>query len=151
MSPRFRPFTRALLVLALLCTAALPAGAQESEPPLPENPFERLAEVRRQQAEAALAIDLLNASAVEVQSRLAQVESWVAAQEDVVAAAQADLVAANVAAGEARTAEEVKAAELADLEALMRDIAVEAFIRPGRWRDSRSSSNATSTPRPRQT
>ncbi len=130
MSLHRRPVVRALLVLLVLCAAAIPAGAQEGEPPLPENPYERLAEVRRQQAEAAFAIDLLSASAVQVQARLAQVESWVAAQENVVASAQAALVEAQVAAGEARTLEEAKATELADLEALMREIAVEAFIRP---------------------
>lgn len=130
MSPHLRPVFRVLLVLVVFGAAAIPAGAQDGEPPLPENPYERLAEVRRQQAEAALAIDLLSASAVQVQARLAQVESWVAAQEKVVASAQTALVDAQVAAGEARTREEVKAAELADLEALMREIAVEAFIRP---------------------
>ncbi len=120
-----------LLVLALL-VIALPAGAgaQEGDRPLPENPYERLAEVRRQQAEKAMAIDLLNASAQQVRARLAQVESWVAAQEEVVAAAQTELVEANVAAGQARAAEEAKADELAELRALMREIAVEAYIQP---------------------
>ncbi len=117
-------------MLLVFVAAAIPAGAQEGEPPLPENPFERLAEVRRQQAETALAIDLLSASAVEIQVRLAEVESWVGAQEKVVAAAQSELVVALGAAGEARTAEEAKAVELTELEALMREIAVEAFIRP---------------------
>lgn len=130
MHPCLRPLARALLVTAAVLGIAIPVGAQEGEAPLPENPYERLAEVRRQQAEKAMAIDLLNTSAVQVQARLAQVERWVSAQEQVVAAAQAELVAANVAAGAARTAEEAKAAELADLEALMREIAVEAFIRP---------------------
>jgi hypothetical protein len=130
MSNRIRPLRRAILLVVALFVVALPAGAQEGQPPLPENPYERLAEVKRRQAEKAMAVDLLSASAQQVQARLAQVESWVAAQEQVVAAAQAELVEANVAAGRARAAEEAKAAEFADLQALMREIAVEAFIRP---------------------
>ena len=120
-----------MLVLTVL-TLVVPAGAgaQEGDALLPENPYERLAEVRRQQAEKAIAVDLLNASAEQVRARLAQVESWVAAQEKVVAAAQTELVAANVAAGEARAAEEAKADELAALRDLMREIAIEAYIRP---------------------
>lgn len=127
-----RPWSRALLIVAVLAAVVVPvgAGAQEGEPPLPENPYERLAEVRRRQAEKAVAVDLLHASAVQVQEQLAQVESWVAAQEQVVGAAQARLVEANLAASRARAAEEAKADELAALEELMREIAVEAFITP---------------------
>lgn len=127
-----RPWSRALLIVAVLAAVVVPvgAGAQEGEPPLPENPYERLAEVRRRQAEKAVAVDLLHASAVQVQEQLAQVESWVAAQEQVVGAAQARLVEANLAASRARAAEEAKADELAALEELMREIAVEAFIAP---------------------
>ena len=137
MSHTTRRPTRAVLLVVALFTLVVPAGvlptgvgAQEGDAPLPENPYERLAEVRRQQAEKAIAVDLLNASAQQVRDRLVQVESWVAAQEKVVAAAQADLVEANVAAGKARAAEEAKADELAALRDLMREIAVEAYIRP---------------------
>ncbi len=119
-----------LLILVAVLSVSVPVGAQDGGAPLPENPYERLAEARRRQAEAALAIDALNASAVEVQHRLAQVEAWVDAQQQLVSAAQTELVTANLAAGRARTAEDAKATELAELEALMREIAIEAFIRP---------------------
>jgi hypothetical protein len=104
-------------------------GAQEAEP-LPENPYERLAEIQRRKAEAAMKVDLLRLSAHQVQARLETVEAWVAAQEDVLEAAQAELVEATLAANEARAREEAKAAELAELEALMAEIAVAAYMRP---------------------
>lgn len=120
------------MIVVVLASVVVPigAGAQEGEPPLPENPYERLAEVRRRQAEKAVTVDLLAASAVQVQAKLAEVESWVATQEKVVGAAQARLVEANLTASRARAAEDAKAEELADLETLMREIAVEAFIAP---------------------
>ncbi|MGK2930161.1 MAG: D-alanyl-D-alanine carboxypeptidase family protein [Acidimicrobiales bacterium] len=144
MSPRLRPPFRSafrpalrsalrflLVVLAALVVLAvtLPVGAQEPEP-LPENPYERLAELERRKAEAALKVDLLRLSANEVQARLATVEAWVVAQEDVLGAAQAELVEATLAADDARAREEAKRQELDDLEALMAEIAVAAYMRP---------------------
>ncbi len=116
----------------LVVTAVVPAGAQEAPAPepLPENPFERLAEIRRRQAEGALRADLLRLSAVEVRERLAEVEAWVASQEKVVSSAQKTLVDATLAAETARVKEKAKAQELADLEVLMAEIAVAAYVRP---------------------
>lgn len=131
MSSRLRPLSRSFVAIVTVLALALPAGAQEAEPaPLPENPYERLAEIKRRQAEAAFTVDLLNLSAIEVRNRLQKVEAWVAAQTTVVDEAQAQLVEATLAANQARAAEEAKAKELAELEQLMRDIAIEAFIRP---------------------
>lgn len=124
-----RPAFRAVLIVLAALSLALPAGAQEAEP-LPEDPFERLAEVRRRQANAAVKVDLLTLSAADVHNRLAAVESWVAAQEQVVTSAQAELVEATLSANEALAAERVKAAELDALEQLMAEIAVEAYMRP---------------------
>ena len=118
-----------LVVVLVLGLATFPAGAEEPEP-LPENPHERLAELRRRQAEAAFAIDLLNVTAVEVQERLAEVEAWVAAQQAVVDAAQEELVQATLAADKALAAEEAKADELERLEAMMAEVAVQAFVAP---------------------
>ncbi len=109
--------------------SALPVGAQDGDP-LPANPYERLAEVKRRQAEAAMAIDLLNASQVEVQHRLDVVEAWVASQQTVVAKAQAELVDATIQADRARRRARAKAAELDALKERMADLAVEAYMRP---------------------
>ena len=133
MSSCSRIITRAAAVVLAIAVLSLPAGAQEpADPaaPLPDNPFERLAEVRRQQAEAAMKVDLLRLDALQVQARLAKVEAWVAAQQKVVEAAQSQLVDATLAATEAHQREQAKAEELADLEALMADIAVAAYMRP---------------------
>lgn len=130
MPSRLRTFARALLVLLVAAASlSMPASAQEA-PPLPENPYERLAEVRRRQAEAAMKVDLLTLDAAQVQARLAKVEEWVAAQEAVVTAAQTKLVEASLAAQQARQREQAKADELDDLEALMAEIAVAAYMRP---------------------
>ncbi len=125
-----RTITRiAALLLVAILGSAVPAGAQDGDP-LPTNPYERLAEIRRRQAEAAMAIDLLNATQIEVQNRLATVEAWVASQEQVVAQAQAELVDATLEANRARQREDVKAAELQALKDLMAKLAVEAYMRP---------------------
>ena len=125
-----RTITRiAALLLVAILGSAVPAGAQDGDP-LPTNPYERLAEIRRRQAEAAMAIDLLNATQIEVQKRLATVEAWVASQEQVVAQAQAELVDATLEANRARQREDVKAAELQALKDLMAKLAVEAYMRP---------------------
>ncbi len=125
-----RTLTRiAALLLVAVIGCAVPAGAQDGDP-LPTNPYERLAEIRRRQAEAALAIDILNATQVEVQKRLTTVEAWVAAQEQVVAQAQSELVDATLEANRARQREQAKAAELQDLKDLMARLAVEAYMRP---------------------
>ncbi len=126
-----RPARLAAVVVLVLSSlvAVLPVGAQESEP-LPEDPYARLAEVRRRQAEAALAVDLLTASHAEVQARLEIVEAWLVAQERVVAARQAELAEAGIALAAARRREEAKAAERDQLEALMVEIAVQAYMRP---------------------
>ena len=133
MPSRLRPFHRAVLIVLVVLGVALPAGAQEPEPvpePLPENPYERLAEVRRREAEAAMKVDLLQVSIAQVQRQLATVESWVDAQESVVAAAQAELVERTLALEAARKKEEAKAAELEELEELMIEIAIEAYMHP---------------------
>ncbi|MDZ7674174.1 MAG: D-alanyl-D-alanine carboxypeptidase family protein [Acidimicrobiales bacterium] len=124
--------SRGLLVLLALAALAVPVGAQEDAPPetLPENPYDRLAEIQRRKAEAALKADLLRLSAVEVEQQLAQVEAWVAAQSKVVEAAQAELVEATLAAEQSRIAEQAKADELGELRDLMREVAVAAFVRP---------------------
>ncbi len=125
-----RTITRiAALLLVAVIGSAMPAGAQDGDP-LPTNPYERLAEIRRRQAEAAMAIDILNATQVEVQKRLATVEAWVASQEQVVAQAQAELVDATLVANRARQREQAKAAELQSLKDLMAQLAVEAYMRP---------------------
>ena len=136
MLSRLRSLTRAAVVVALVLGASIPAGAQEPVPappadaPLPEDPFERLAEIRRRQAEAAMKVDLLRLDAAAVQARLEKVGAWVAAQEQVVEQAQKTLVDATLAATEARRKEEAKAAELEVLEQLMADIAVQAYMQP---------------------
>lgn len=122
-------FLAALFVVLGSLAFVLPAAAQEEEP-LPDDPYARLAEVRKRRAEAAFAIDLLNLNMAEVEARLAEVEAWIDAQEAVVAARQAELVDAEVSLSKARRAEEAKAAELAALEELMREIAIEAYMRP---------------------
>ena len=133
MSSRLRPARRAVLILLVVLGVALPAGAQDAPPapaPLPENPYERLAEIQRREAEAAMKVDLLRLSAVEVQAQLAAVESWVRAQEAVVKQAQATLVESTLAVEAARAREEAKAEELEELEELMAEIAVEAYMHP---------------------
>ena len=81
MSSRLRPLSRSFVAIVTVLALALPAGAQEAEPaPLPENPYERLAEIKRRQAEAAFTVDLLNLSAIGVRNRLQKVEAWVAAK-----------------------------------------------------------------------
>ena len=129
MPSRPRPLHRAVLIVLVVLGVALPVGAQEPAP-LPENPHERLAEIRRREAEAAMKVEMLRFSIVEVQNQLAAVESWVEAQEGVVAAAQAELVERTLAVEAARQKEEAKAAELDDLEELMIEIAVEAYMHP---------------------
>ena len=136
MLSRFRSASRAVVVLALVLGVALPAGAQEPPAPptggepLPEDPFERLAEIERRKAEAAMKVDLLKLDAVAVQARLEKVAAWVAAQQQVVAQAQQRLVDATMAATEARQREEAKAEELEALEELMAEIAVQAYMQP---------------------
>ena len=135
MLSHLRLVPRAVLVAAAIIAISLPAGAQEPPPDpapeaLPDDAFERLAEVRRQQAEAAMKVDLLRLDAMQVQARLAKVEAWLTAQERVVSAAQADLVDATLAATKAREREEAKAEELAELKQLMAEIAVQAYMRP---------------------
>lgn len=123
---------RLLVAVAVIVTSilsVLPASAQESEP-LPDDPYARMAEVRRRRAEAATSIDLLNATATEVQARLDIVEAWIVAQEDVVAARQAELVEAGLALSAARAEEEAKERELAALRDLMREIAIAAYMHP---------------------
>lgn len=127
---RFSRWSRALIAAVLVVLVAVPAAADEPSVPLPEDPHERLAEIRRRQAATALEVDVLSASAAEVRARLAEVEAWVAAQQQVVAATQADLVDATLAAADAREREEAKAEELVQLEELMAEVAVEAFMQP---------------------
>jgi hypothetical protein len=130
MPSRFRSAVRALLVVLIAAASlSMPAGAQEPAP-LPEDPFERLAEIQRRQAEAAMKVDLLELDAAQVQARLAQVDQWVTAQQAVVSAAQEELVAATLAADRAARRERAKAEELDELEALMAEIAVAAYMRP---------------------
>lgn len=130
MPSRIRTAARAVLVLLVAAASlSMPASAQEP-PPLPENPFERLAEVRRRQAEAAMKVDLLQLDAAQVQARLAKVEEWVNAQQAVVTAAQQELVEATLEATKAQQRERAKAEELDALEALMTEIAVAAYMRP---------------------
>lgn len=122
-------FVAAAAVVLGSITLVVPVSAQETQP-LPDDPYARLAEVRKRRAEAASSIDLLNATHAEVQERLDIVEAWIVAQEEVVAARQGELAAAEVALSVARRDEEAKAAELETLRDLMAEIAVEAYMRP---------------------
>jgi len=83
--------------------------------------------VRREQAELAAQVDVLQADEAEVSAALDALQANVAAREAQLADAQRVAEEAAAAAAQAKAEVEAKAAELAELEQAVRDLAVRAY------------------------
>ena len=118
---------RLITVLVVVCIAiaalASPAAASRHDPRAQQR------EVQRQKAKKASEVNVLKASDAEVEKALDALNEQVRAQEARAAAARQAADVAARAAVEARAAEQRTAAELAELQASMKTIAVEAYMR----------------------
>lgn len=131
-SPRFLRFMslpiqhplRALLAAALvLGTVFVPVTAQADTKSDRE-------EVQRKRAAVAAEIDTLQASDAQVEAALATLNANVASQQAALADAERKSAEAD-AALEAATAEvQAKQAEIVELDAAVKDVAIAAFVRP---------------------
>ncbi|MFP5328099.1 MAG: D-alanyl-D-alanine carboxypeptidase family protein [Acidimicrobiia bacterium] len=96
-----------------------------------EDPRSERERVRRERAEVAAQLDVLRAQDAEVERALADIEASLAAEESQLADAQRAVTAAEQQLGGARAAEAAILTEIADLEADMRDFAINAYIGGG--------------------
>lgn len=98
--------------------------------PLPDDPVERLIELRRRQIAASIRIGDLGERAIDAEAALDDAEAQVRRQEQIVGLAQARLVQSNLRLSRARALEATAVQQYQDLRTRMAEIAVEAFIMP---------------------
>ncbi|HEV2069970.1 MAG TPA: D-alanyl-D-alanine carboxypeptidase family protein [Acidimicrobiales bacterium] len=118
---------RLILVAAMLATVTPARGADASEAP---NPREERERVRSEQAAVARDVDALEATNDEVGRALDDLDANVADQQALLADARraADQAAASLAA--AQREEEQARAEIVELESMVREIAIQEYMRP---------------------
>jgi len=122
-SRRNRLISFLLVVLTVVAASVSPAAASKHDPRSQQR------EVQRQKAKKAGEVNVLKASDAEVEKALDALNEQVRAQEARAAAARQAAEVAARAAVDARAAEQRTAAELADLQASMKSIAVDAYMR----------------------
>ena len=112
------------LITLFVATLAVPAsGAEKSDPQ------SRRREVQKERARKAAEVDVLRASDTDIERALDQLDANLRRQEAKAASARQAAQAANAAADAARQAEEHTAARLAELRAVMRRAAVNAYVK----------------------
>ena len=114
-----------LLAALLVVGLTMPAGAAER----PSDAQGRRRELQKQRARKAAEVDVLRASDAEVERALDRLDANVRAQEARAASARQAAKAAEETAVAARQAEERTAARLGELRGLMRQTAVDAYVR----------------------
>ncbi|MGH9180843.1 MAG: hypothetical protein ACRDY5_03895, partial [Acidimicrobiales bacterium] len=114
----------AALVLALLAGPTVPVGAQTSP-----DPRARRREVQQARAKKAAELNVLKASDAEVENALDDLNANLRAQEARTRSAVQAAAAADQAALDARRLEDETAAALAETQAAMRRVAVNAYVR----------------------
>jgi peptidoglycan hydrolase CwlO-like protein len=97
-----------------------------------EDPRSERERVRRERAEIAAELDLLQAQDVDVERALADIQANLAAEESRLVDAQRAVAAAEQQLQAARAAEAAILTEIADLEADMREFAIDAYMGGGR-------------------
>lgn len=116
------------LFLVVAFGLALPAGtgtAQEAK-----NPRAERERVRSQQAAVAAQVDTLKASNAEVSQALAQLDANVADQQALLEDGQAAAAQATTSLEQARSEEKQAIDKVSALQAQVRDLAVETYMRP---------------------
>lgn len=118
---------RLILVATMLATVTPARGADASEA---SNPREERERVRSEQAAVAGEVDVLEATNDEVGRALEDLDANVADQQALLADARraADQAAASLAA--AQREEEQARAEIVELESMVREIAIQEYMRP---------------------
>ncbi|HEV2809251.1 MAG TPA: D-alanyl-D-alanine carboxypeptidase family protein [Acidimicrobiales bacterium] len=118
---------RLMLVATMLATIAPASGADASEASNPKKERER---VRSEQAAVAGEVDALEATNEEVGRALEDLDANVADQQALLADARraADQAAASLAT--AQQEEERARAEIVELESMVREIAIQEYMRP---------------------
>ncbi|HVM54530.1 MAG TPA: M15 family metallopeptidase [Acidimicrobiales bacterium] len=129
-SPRRRP---ALVGLCVALLAALVAVADPGAGAAGDARAER-ERVRREQAQAAAALDVLRAEDAQVDAALRAMNAEIVAQEGALANAEAQVRRAEEEVAAALAAEAEIAGRVALLEGALRDMAVQEFITGGRLR-----------------
>lgn len=116
-----------MLVATMLATVTPARGADASEA---SNPREERERVRSEQAAVAGEVDVLEATNDEVGRALEDLDANVADQQALLADARraADQAAASLAA--AQREEEQARAEIVELESMVREIAIQEYMRP---------------------
>ena len=122
-----RPCHAALVALVASLVFGLPAPPDATGKT--HDAQARRRELQEQRARKATEVDVLKASDAEVERALDRLDHNLRAQEARAASARQAAEAAAQAATTARQAEERTAARLADLRGLMRQTAVEAYVR----------------------
>jgi LAS superfamily LD-carboxypeptidase LdcB len=100
-------------------------------------------EVRRQAAALSAQLDVLKAQDAEVLKALAALESQLVAQQAKVASADQAVISADLALTAARTQETVLTTDLDQLEASLRKVAIDSYVR--RTRDTTPRLDETTT------
>lgn len=97
-----------------------------------DDPRSERERVRRERAEVAAQLDVLRAQDVDVERALADIQANLAAEESRLVDAQRAVAAAEQQLQAARAAEAAMLAEIAALEADMREFAIDAYVGGGR-------------------
>ena len=119
------PLAAIACTVLVLVSAAPPADAQPAD-----DPFIRRSQIERRRAELMTELDELEATDEELQAVLAQLKADVDAQMLAVESARLGQVAATRASDRATEAEAAKQQEVLDLEARMRQMAVDTYMSP---------------------
>ncbi|HET6949425.1 MAG TPA: M15 family metallopeptidase [Acidimicrobiales bacterium] len=115
------------MVVVAVATAMLHPGVGAAQEPDAESQRD---DVRAQQAEVALEVDVLTADNVQIQAALAELQTNVAAKQTELADAQAVQAAADTAVADATAAVTAGQERVAELDAAADELVVEAFVNP---------------------
>ncbi len=125
-----RPYRRALgVLLACVCFASVPGGAADAATTA-KSPRAEQERVRREKSAAAEQLNALKATAKEVQDALGVLDDNLRQEEAALEAAQKSVATEERAAENLRKLQQVATGKLAQLDRILIDSAIDAYMRP---------------------